>query len=86
MRLDVRAMAWTCGLLWAGAVFFVAIANLLFHGYGVSFLDMVASIYPGYHGPGGFGSAIVAGVYALVDGWVGGLVLAWLYNGLAKSI
>jgi hypothetical protein len=42
-------------------------------------------VYPGYHGPGGFGSVIVATLYAAVDGAVCGAIVAWLYNFLAAG-
>ena len=42
-----------------------------------------ASIYPGYHGPAGFGSVIVVTLYALLDGLVCGALFAWLYNAFA---
>ncbi len=48
--------------------------------YGVAFLQLVASIYPGYHATGTFGSLIVATLYGVLDGVVCGLVFGWLYN------
>ena len=57
-------------------------ANLIWPSYGVAFLQLVDSIYPGYHVGQGLGSAIVGTLYAILDGAVGGLVLAWVYNRL----
>lgn len=34
---------------------------------------------------GGFGSVVVVTLYALVDGAVGGFLLAWLYNRFAAG-
>ncbi len=59
--------------------------NVLFPPYGVAFLELGASIYPGYDGPAGFGSVIVVTLYAAVDGAVAGAVLAWVYNLVARS-
>lgn len=83
MSLSVKGLAWAMGLLWGGAMLLCGLANLLFPGYAVGFLDWAASFYPGYDGPGGFGSVIVVTLYGLVDGAVGGFLLAWLYNHFA---
>lgn len=82
MRLNITALAATSALLWGGAVLVVAVANLLWPGYGRAFLDVVASIYPGYHAASGLGSVITGTLYALVDGATGGAIFAWLYNRL----
>ncbi|MFQ5690507.1 MAG: bacteriophage holin [Gemmatimonadota bacterium] len=79
MKLHVKAMALAAGILWGGGIFFVGIAALIWPGYGDALLRFADSIYPGYH-PGGFGSVIVGTLYGLLDGAVGGAILAWLYN------
>jgi hypothetical protein len=48
--------------------------------YGKAFLDVMASVYPGYHAAGTFGDAIVGTLYGVADGAIGGAVFAWLYN------
>jgi hypothetical protein len=83
MRFNVTALALTAGLLWGAAVLVVAIANLMWPGYGRAFLDLCASIYPGYRPGVGMGSVITGTLYGLVDGAIGGAVFAWLYNLLA---
>lgn len=83
MKLHLKAFALAAGLIWGGAVLLVALAHLVWPGYGGAFLDLAASLYPGYHPGGGAGSAIVGGLYGLVDGAIGGAVFAWLYNLLA---
>ena len=81
MRLSVRALALSFGVLWGAAVFLVGIGHLIWPGYGTAMLELAASVYPGYS-VGGFGSVIVGTLYALVDGAIAGAVLAWLYNAL----
>jgi len=83
MRLNVKALAITGGVLWAACFFFVGLANLIWGSYGAAMLELGASIYPGYHGPGGFGSVLVVTLYAAVDGLVCGAVFGWLYNTVA---
>jgi hypothetical protein len=79
VRLTVRAFALAFALLWAASLLLVAVAHLIWPAYGTTFLDLAASLYPGYE-PAGWGSVILGTLYALVDGWIGGAVLAWLYN------
>lgn len=81
MRLNVRAMALTIGILWAFAFFLIAAGQQAWPTYGVAFLEVMDGLYPGY-APGGFGSVIVGTLYALVDGLICGAIFAWLYNRL----
>ncbi|MFQ5823024.1 MAG: hypothetical protein ACE5JB_03115 [bacterium] len=80
MKLNMKALVLTAGILWGAAVFLTGIANLIWSGYGTTFLQSVASVYPGYHATSSFGDLIVGTLYALVDGAVAGLVFSWLYN------
>jgi hypothetical protein len=79
MHLNPKALAIALGLGWAAGVFCVGVAHLFWPGYGGAFLDLVASIYPGYH-VGGVGTVIVATLYAATDGAICGALVAWLYN------
>lgn len=84
MRLNVFAFAFTAGLLWSGAILVVAIANGMWPEYGLAFLQLAASIYPGYTPSADIGSVITGTLYGLVDGSVGGAIFAWLYNLLLR--
>jgi hypothetical protein len=87
MRFNVIQLGLTSAIIWAAAVLLVGIGNLVFSGYGEAFLKFVGSIYPGYHlGMWGFGGVIVATLYAAIDGFVVGVVFAWLFNLLGKSM
>lgn len=89
MRLSLKGVAFATGLIWAGAIFFVGIFNLITPSYGASFLQAISSIYPGYHNSRTFVDVLVGTGYAVVDGGIGGLILAWLYNifaGEAKQV
>ncbi len=85
MKLDIKAMSITIGLIWGVAMFLVGVANLIWPAYGGAFLEMVASIYPGYTATASFGQVIFGTLYGLLDGAIGGAVFAWLYNCIAKS-
>jgi hypothetical protein len=78
--LNIKALAFAAAVIWGACFLFVGLGNLVFPPYGDAFLQLGAAIYPGYHGPAGFGSVIVATLYALVDGAIAGLVFGWLYN------
>ena len=84
MKLDVKAMALTFGLLWGGAMLLVGVVNMITGNYGQLFLALMASLYPGYYVGGTMKDAIVGALYGLVDGGIGGAVLALLYNRLSK--
>ena len=82
MKLSVKNLGITAGVIWGGAVLLVGLAHLVWPNYGTAFLELAASIYPGYE-IGGFGSVIIGTLYALLDGGIGGAIFAWLYNTLA---
>ena len=85
MKFNIKALALTVGLIWGGAMLFVTAANLIWPGYGQAFLDVIASIYPGFVPGAGVNSVIVGTIYGLVDGAIGGAIFGWLYNLLAKK-
>ena len=85
MKFNITALAFTVGLIWGGAMLFVTLANMIWPGYGQTFLDVIASIYPGFRPEAGISSVIVGTIYGLVDGAIGGAIFGWLYNLLAKK-
>jgi hypothetical protein len=85
MKLHINALALAAGLLWGGAILAVGVANMIWPAYGGAFLDLAASIYPGYHPGTGIGSIVTGTVYGLIDGAIGGAILAWLYNLFASG-
>jgi ABC-type phosphate transport system permease subunit len=80
MKLNLKALSLTSGILWALALFLTGILNLIWHSYGEAFLKLMASIYPGYHAAHSLGDLIVGTLYAFLDGAICGLVFGWLYN------
>ena len=86
MRFDVTALSLTVGLFWGAAILIVASANLIWPSYGRAFLDLAASIYPGYHPGPAIGSVITGTLYGLVDGAIAGAVFGWFYNLLSRQL
>ena len=81
MRLNVKALACSFALMWGGGVMLlVGLGNMFFDGYGQSLLDLIASIYPGYEATGTYGQLLIGMGYGVLDGFIGGAVLAWVYN------
>ena len=85
MRLSIRGLTITSGLLWGGAILSLGLIHLASPSYSSSFLAGVSSIYPGFHGARDVGDAFVGGGYALIDGAAGGLIFGWLYNFFAAE-
>ena len=84
MRFNLTALALTVGLFWGGAILLVASANLIWPSYGQAFLQLAASIYPGYHPVASVREIIVGTAYGFVDGAIGGWLFGWLYNLLSR--
>ena len=84
MKLNVKALAIAVGAVWAVAVLMVGICHLLWPAYGGAFLEMVASIYPGFHPAGGALAVVIGASYAYVDGALAGVAVAWVYNIVVK--
>ncbi len=85
MKLNLKALALTAAILWAGAILLTGFANMAWPNYGKLFLEILSSIYPGYHVTGSIGSVLVATGYGLLDGAIGGAIFAALYNKLSPS-
>ncbi|MGH9598437.1 MAG: hypothetical protein ACRD27_01125 [Terracidiphilus sp.] len=85
MKLNVKALAFAGAILWGGCVLLMGIANLIWAGYGVHFLEWLAAFYPGYHATRSFSQVVIVTLYALADGLIGGAIFAWLYNCFVKT-
>ena len=85
MTLNPKALAYAGAALWGGSFLLVGLINLSSSSYGLEFLELLSSVYPGYTVDRTIESVFVGTGYALVDGAVGGWLLGWLYNRLIKS-
>jgi hypothetical protein len=82
MKLNIKALALASAILWGVAMLLMSLANLIWGSYG-QFLQMMSSLYPGYHATRSIAEVIVGTLYGAGDGLVGGAVFAWLYNQFA---
>lgn len=78
------AMTGTLAILWGASMFVVGLLHLRFPGYGTDFLNMMSSVYPGFHGARAFGDVIVGTIYGVVDGAVAGYIFSSLYRWMGR--
>jgi hypothetical protein len=82
MHLNVRAVALTASLMWGLMIFLVTWWVILLDGISYE-PTCIGMIYRGYSiSPAG---SLVGLVWGLVDGFIGGLIFAWLYNRIATA-
>jgi hypothetical protein len=80
MRLNVKAFALTCGLIWGFGLFFITWWIIAFDG-STGEITFIGRLYRGYSiTPMG---SLVGLIWAFVDALVGGAIFAWLYNLIA---
>jgi hypothetical protein len=84
MALSPKALAITAGLVWGACLLWVGAVNLLVPSYGTGFLDAMRSVYPGFHSARTLTNMLVGAGYGIVDGAIGGLMFAWVYNLVAR--
>ena len=77
MKLNVKAFALTCALIWGFGLFFLTWWIIAFDG-PTGEITVIGRIYRGYS-ISAVGS-IIGLVWAFIDGFIGGAIFAWLYN------
>jgi len=81
LKLNAKALGLTLGMVWGSAMFLLGLINLK-TTLGSSILLGMSSLYVGY-APTIMGS-VIGGVWGFLDAGVAGVIVAWLYNKLAK--
>ncbi len=82
MKLNIKAFALTCGILWGLGLFFLTWWIIAFDGSLPGPL-LISRIYRGYTiTPVG---SVIGLVYGFFDALIGGAIFAWLYNKLTGS-
>ncbi len=83
MRLSVRTLSLTSGILWGLGLFFITWWIIFFDGitYEPTF---IGKIYRGYNiSPLG---SVIGLAWGLVDGLICGAIFAWVYNYILRLI
>lgn len=79
MRLNAKAFALTCALIWGIGLFLITWWIIIFEG-SMDRPTFVGLIYRGYSiSPVG---SILGLIWGFVDGFIGGIIFAWIYNAI----
>ena len=82
MKLNIKAFALTCGLIWGFAVLFLTWWLILLEG-GTPAPCFLNRVYRGYTmTPVG---SLIGAIWAFIDAGIGGTIFAWLYNLLVEK-
>lgn len=68
------------GVLWAFYVFTIGIAAMF--DWGTVLVNALGSLYIGYRAS--VIGAVIGAAWAFIDGFIAGVIIAWVYNSLAK--
>jgi hypothetical protein len=80
MKLNIKAFALACGIIWGLGLFILTWWIIAFDGASGD-ATMIGRVYRGYSiSPLG---SVIGLVWAFVDGLIGGAIFAWLYNTIA---
>ena len=82
MKLNIKAFALSCGILWGLGLFLLTWWFIAFNG-ATGEPTLIGRLYRGYTiSPIG---SVVGLIYAFFDALIGGAIFAWLYNRIAGS-
>lgn len=79
-RCAPHALGVAIGVLWAVYVLFCGITAMF--GWGVALVGALSSLYIGYAPT--ISGAMIGAAWGFVDGYIAGVVIALIYNRLAK--
>ena len=83
MKLSVKGLMFASGIGWALIALVMGVLNMIFEGYGESYLNALAAPFPWYEASGEIGDLIIGIVWTLVIGGICGVIFALLYNAFA---
>jgi hypothetical protein len=77
MKLNVKAFALTCALIWGIGLFLLTWWVIAFEG-STGYVPFIGHLYRGYSiSPAG---SVIGLIWGFVDALIGGAIFAWLYN------
>ncbi len=79
-KINISALGLALGAAWAFLVFTIGITSIF--GWGTIIVEVLSSLYIGYNAS--LLGAIIGALWAFTDGFVGGVITAWVYNKFAK--
>jgi hypothetical protein len=79
-KLNILALGVGLGVSWAVCILFAGVISIF--GWGNEFVKVMGSVYLGYN-PSLVG-AIIGAFWAFLDGFIGGVIIALVYNKFIK--
>ena len=76
-RLDAVSLGLAFGIMWALGVFILGIMAMT-ADWGTEIVVLMSAVYFGFDPS--FAGSLIGAAWGFVDGGVGGLLIAWLYN------
>jgi len=80
-KIDVKALGLTLGIVWSASLLTMGILAMTIN-YGVDFVNALGKFYLGYNMT--IKGLIIGAIWGFFDAGIGGIVIGWLYNKLAK--
>lgn len=75
--LKVLSLGLSLGITWSVSILFLGIVAWLFN-WGTALVNIFGSLYIGYTPT--FWGSIIGMIWAFFDCFIGGVIIAWLYN------
>ena len=82
MKLNVKVFGLTCGIIWGIGLMIITWWIILWDG-SMTASTFIGRVYRGYNFT--FVGSLYGLIWGFVDGLIGGIIFAWLYNLLAKG-
>jgi len=79
-KLSVKALGLAFGIFWGVCIFLLGISGMF--GFGETFVALISRVYLWYDVS--IVGAIIGAIWAFIDAFVCGVILAWLYNRFVK--
>jgi hypothetical protein len=83
MRIGKRALGLSVGLVWGSAVLLITWWLLIIESPGRT-ISKLSLVYYGYSFS--WGGALIGFLWGLLDGFIAGVLIAWLYNFFSNKI
>jgi len=81
LKLDPKAFGLSLGIVWSVCAFLLGVLSMCCD-WGTGLVNAFSSLYIGYEAT--LTGSLIGAVWAFFDAAIGGIVIAWLYNKLAK--
>ena len=80
MRIEIKRVSLALAVFVDILMLLVGLSRLIWPDYAQGFVEVMASLYPGYTGAATVSQAIIGSLYGALDGAISGAVFGWLYN------